>query len=180
MSGRVLYGILLALIGVGSLGAAAEPTLETRSFLDGKLEVQVPRSFAPMEEEMLRIKYPSERRPTTVLTNPRGSVNVALNHTDTLLPMQQLADAHTAMDRMFRNLYPSAHWYRSGVTAINGREFFVLDFRGPAMDTEVRNILVGTSLEGRILMITFNCTAELEDEWAPVGRRIIDSIRVRE
>lgn len=156
--------------------AAGEPVLKERILLAGRLSVLVPESFFQMSDEMLRLKYPSERRPAIVLTNPEGSVNVAVNHTDNALQPAQLPEAHVAMEQMFRNLHPSAAWNRSEIVSIKGRRFFVLDLVTPAIDTKVRNIMAGTSLEGRFLIVTFNCTRELEPEWGDAGRRIIESV----
>ena len=166
----------LALLMCTATYAASGPTLTERNLLRGKLTLLVPQSFTQMSKEMLRYKYPNERRPTTVLTNADGTVNVAVNHTHNNLRMAQLHEAHAAMERMLRNSYPSAKWNRSEIVSINGQQFFILDLRTPAIDTEVRNIMAGTSLQGRFLIITFNCTRELESEWAGVGLRIINSV----
>jgi hypothetical protein len=42
-----------------------------------------------------------------------------------------------------------------------------------------RNTIVGTSLEGRLLIVSFNTTVPLEKEWLPVGTQIIQSIEVK-
>jgi hypothetical protein len=79
----------------------------------------------------------------------------------------------------FKKLHPSAEWFRSEVAKINGREFLVLELRTPAIDTEVRNIILGTSVDERLLMISFNVTKELEKEWLPAGRKIVESIKIK-
>jgi hypothetical protein len=38
--------------------------------------------------------------------------------------------------------------------------------------------MVGTTLENRLLLVTFNCTRALEEAWLPVGKRIIESIQL--
>jgi hypothetical protein len=54
-----------------------------------------------------------------------------------------------------------------------------MELRTPAIDTEIRNIMLGTSLEDRLLLISFNVTTELEGEWLPTANRIIESVRVK-
>ena len=172
--------ITIVLLALTATTAASEPNLTRRALLGGTLSLLVPESFSQMGDEMLRIKYPAERRPTMVLTNPEGSVNVAVNHTQNSLQPIQLPQMHAAMDQMFRSMYPSAKWNRSEVVSINGRQFFVLDLRTPAIDTEIRNVMGGTSYKGRLLLITFNCTRELEAQWGEVGRRILLSASLRD
>lgn len=173
----VIMAAILLLVAFPAIGGV---TLAERSLLDDRLTLLVPDSFTQMGGEMLRRKYPSERRPTLVLTNPEGSVNVAVNHTQDALQPSQIAEAHASLEQTFRRVYPSAQWNRSEVVSLGGREFFVLDLRTPGMDTEVRNIMAGTSLDGRLLVIAFNCTRELEPEWGEVGRRIVESAKLAE
>jgi len=85
---------------------------------------------------------------------------------------------HQAMETMFKRLYPSAVWFQSGLKTINGRAFFLLDLRTPALDTEIRNLMVGTSLQGRLLLITFNVTQQHEARWLPTAQKILASIKV--
>ena len=157
----------------------AQPVqLEDRSVLDDKVVLLLPATFALMGEEMLRLKYPSERRPTEVYTNPAGSVNVALNHTSNPVRPADLAAVHGAVEATFKKLYPSARWYDSKLVQIGGKRFFKLDLRTPAIDTEVRNLIVGTSFEGRLLLVTFNTVRALETDWVPIDARILNSIRI--
>lgn len=58
-------------------------------------------------------------------------------------------------------------------------KFILFDFRTPAIDTEVRNIMLATSLQGRLLLISFNCTKELEGKWLPIGYQIVESIQLK-
>lgn len=170
--------ILLTLVACSSLHAA-EPVLEEKSVLGSRVSLLIPKTFTLMSEEMLRAKYPSERRPTLVYTNERGSVNIALNYTKNRMPANELAPFHKSMEGSFKKLYPSAEWFRSEVRKINGREFFVMELRTPAVDTEIRNIMLGTSLDDRLLLISFNVTKELEKEWLPTADRIIGSVKVK-
>jgi hypothetical protein len=80
----------------------------------------------------------------------------------------------------FRNLYPSATWYRSEVITQDGRRYFVLELLTPAIDTHIRNIMLGTSFRGRLLLVSFNVTRELEKNWLEVGRRMLSSVKVKE
>lgn len=159
--------------------APASPALVERTALDGQVTLLTPQDFRPMSEDMLALKYPSVRPPKEVLTNERGSINIAFNHTDNAMRPDQVAAFHPALERMFRNLYPSARWNRSEVVTRDGQACVVLDLWTPAVDTEVRNLMLATSVEGRLLIVSFNVTRELDPEWGPLGVRIMESVRVR-
>jgi len=154
--------------------------LQPKTVISGKLTLLIPHDFSIMDEESLRLKYPSERRPTLVYTNESGSINIAINHTKDLMPQNRLRAIHKQMDGIFRSIYPSATWFESGIIDINGREWLTLNLRAPAIDTEIRNIIVGTSVEGRQLLVSFNVITELEDEWLEPAGAIVQSLRIED
>ena len=139
-----------------------------------------PAGFGPMPNAMLEIKYPSSRRPTEVLSNETGAVSIAFNHTqDAMLP-GQVREAHIAISAMFHNLYPSAQWVRDEVVQQNGRDFMVLELVTPALDTQIHNIIYGTSVDGRFLLVSFNTTVELSAQWLPLGKQMMVSLSIKE
>jgi hypothetical protein len=154
--------------------------LSPMTVAEGRLSLLIPKDFSLMDEDMLQVKYPSERRPTHVYTNKRGSVNIAVNHTSNRMQPTDLPIAHKQFESMFRNLYPSATWFTCEMVTINDREWFALDLRTPAIDTEIRNIMAGTSVEGRLLMVSVNITKELEDTWLEPAAAIIASLHVED
>ena len=168
--------VIAALAGLGT--AAPQTGLQRTTVLGGKVSVLIPAGFKTMSAELLVVKYPNVNRPSLVYTNERGTINVAFDHTVHRLPANQLPAALESMRTTFKNLYPSATWFRSEIRPINGRQFFLIDLRTPAADIEVRNIMAGTSLDDRLLMITFNVIKTFEKEWVPIGNRIIESISV--
>jgi hypothetical protein len=158
---------------------AQEPALERKSLLGGKVSLLVPSEFKPLSAEMLIKKYPNANRPGVVYSNERISINIALDHTVHHLPADKLGAALESIRTTFKNQYPSAEWFRSEIRPINGRTFLLVEVRTPSADVEVRNIIVGTSLDDRLLMISFNVVKTLEKEWLPIGNRIIESITVK-
>ncbi len=178
---RRLSSIALVLLvtGLPAPAAGADVALGTRSLLGGLVEMLVPASFQPMPDDLLQLKYPMDRRPTLVLANETGSVSVALNHTGDHVPLAQLSDFHRFLEALFRSGYPSAVWFRSELIALNGRQFILLELRTPAVDTEIRNLMLATSVDERLLLVTVNMTKELESEWLGPANRMIQSVTVK-
>jgi hypothetical protein len=140
----------------------------------------IPKEFKPMSDDWIQKKYPNAtNRPSVVYTNERMSINVALDHNPFRLSPDQLGMALESIRASFKNMYPSAQWFRSELRTINKRQFFVIEVRTPTSDVEVRNIMVGTSLEDRMLVITFNVIKTLEPQWLPAGNKMIESIIVK-
>jgi hypothetical protein len=163
---------------------SAEPRvtdkLVSKEILDGKVTLSVPASFKLMSDEMRQTKYPNANRPEVVYTDPRGTVNLAFSLTPQPLEPEQIAAAQKALDQQFRATFPTAVWHESKVFERDGRKYFMLDLTTPAPDTTIRNTLVGTSLQGRLFMVTFNVTKELEAQWLPLGQKSLATLKVHD
>ena len=148
--------------------------------LDGKVELLIPLGFKLMDEEMLQFKYPDSRRPSVVYTDSSGAVNVAINHTNDRMSYSGLSQFITSMEKMFKQRYPTAQFYEKQTTTIYGRQWAKIDVQTPAIDTDIRNIMLATSLDGRLLLVSINVVKELEDEWLEPANAIASSIQVHD
>jgi hypothetical protein len=170
---------LSMLLSVHVTPQEARHTLERRSLLGGRVSALVPVEFTQMSAEMIQKKYPSANRPNLVFTNAQTTVNVALEHTSHPLGVNDLPKAQESIRSTFKSSYPSAKWFRDEIKSINGRSFFVIDIRTPAVDTQVRNIMAGTSLDDRLFIASVNMTMALEAEWLSVANQIVESITIK-
>ncbi len=172
--------LILLLLGAFLVSAvrADAPALERKTVLKGKVSLLLPKGFKPMKEALLKIKYPSQQRPTLVYANARGSVSIALNHTQNRMPANELPAFHKYLENTVKQAHPQSTWFRSEMVKINGRPFFLMEFHSPAVDTTVRNLMVGTSLDNRLLIVACNVTQELEKDWTRTHHQIVNSIRI--
>ncbi|KLV05494.1 hypothetical protein ABT56_10990 [Photobacterium aquae] len=169
--------LFLMLVLFSSFSLSAE--LITKNVLNGRVSLLIPQQFTQMPDDILEIKYPSSRRPTEVLSDDSGSISLAFNHTNTVMESSDIPEFHHAISKMFHNLYPSAKWFRDEIIERNGRIFIVLELITPAMDTEIHNIMYGTSVDGRLLFIAFNTTIEQSKKWLPIGRKVMESLTIK-
>lgn len=150
-------------------------TLERKQILSGKASMLIPESFTLMGPEMVGLKYPNVgHQPTEVYTNMQGSINVALKHTENQPRNENLSEVKKVIDAGINR--PPIHFFKSQEEVINGVECVVIEFISPAVDSEVYNLMLITILEGRLAMVTFNCSGK-QNEWKPLGREIIYSFR---
>jgi len=168
-------GLILMMVFCASVSAVEFTSIEV---LKGKVTLEIPDSFAPMTKEALALKYPSTRRPTEVLSDETGGVSIAFNHTASKVRPSQLKEAHTVLSNTFHNLHPSAKWIRDEVIEQNGSSFIVMELITAAIDTQIHNIMYGTSVDGRLLFVAFNTTLEQSEHWLPIGQRIMSSLSI--
>ena len=60
---------------------------------------------------------------------------------------------------------------------INNHKIGEIEFTTQASDTEIYNHIIAFSVDGKLRLVNFNCTKELEDEWKEISKFIIDSIK---
>lgn len=153
--------------------------LRPAQFLDGRLEILVPADFAQLDQSTIAVKYPTAARPKTVLANASTSVSIAINHTDNLVAPRQLTQLRQQLEMAIRQSQPNATWSLSGMQSRHGRDWIQLEFQSEAVDTQIENIMVATSVDGRMLAISFNCTVAQSAQWLAIGKEIVNSCRVQ-
>lgn len=168
---------LVCLIFISWVSPTVE--LEIRSILNDKVEILLPREFEVMSEDMMKLKYPSERRPTLVYTDKTGGINVAFNHTTSKANQQQIDAYKDNFVNTFKNLYPSAEWNETGTKEINGRKVGYLELVTPALDTKIYNLMFFTDLDGRLLLCTFNCVEKKQKDWHETAKQIMSSLTIK-
>ena len=151
--------------------------LETKTLLNGKINLKIPKSFEIMSEEMLKFKYPSANRPTLVYTNESGEINVALNLTQSKAAQNIISIYKDKFVENFKNTYPSAAIDKD-IKIINGRKVGYLELITPAIDTEIYNLMFFTDVDGKLLICSFNCTKKNIPEWTSVAKEIMNSLKV--
>lgn len=152
---------------------------EAKAVLSGKVQVLLPNSFYPMSSEMLATKYPAGNRPTLVYTNDAGSINFAFNHTADQLTEESLPEFLSAFVQQFNSIFPQIQWYKEEITSVNGKDFIIMEFITPAVDTRIYNLMYVTELEGRMLMCSFNCMESQKAEWESKAKQSLNSVEIK-
>ncbi len=140
--------------------------------------IEVPDEFHAMSQAMREQRYSAGQRPSFVLTNSAGNVNIAFNLTPNEMTLDQLPDFQRQMAALFRGQVESNDWIGSTTTQINGLDWFTIEMRTEAFGTKVWNLIAGTSLNGRLLLVSFNATTELESEWSPICNQMLQSVKL--
>ncbi|AOW20771.1 hypothetical protein [Urechidicola croceus] len=154
--------------------------LEELSLLNGKLAVNLPNNFGLMNEKMLATKYPSNNRPTLVYTNAEGTINFAFNHTTNPVPKDKISDLLPPFVNQFNSVYPQIEWFKKDLEIVNDKNFIVLEFIVPAIDTKIYNLMYITELDGKMFMSTFNCIESIKNEWEIIAKKSLNSIKITE
>ena len=156
--------------------AVASEEFELRELLDGKITMQLPTEFTTMSDEVRKVKYPGANAPSVVMTDATTTVNVALDHKPVNITPAQVKDLEPAL----RQQLASARINSGGLQTLNGHEFLVMDFDTPAQDGIIRNVMAMTSLDDRLLVVSYNCMLNRHPDCGALGTQLIESIRVKD
>ena len=185
LKSTIIASLMIVFVGCGEsasrsgeTSAALREALVRRELVNGRVSLLVPSDFIRLDEELLRVKYPMENRPEFAFSNAKGSINITFALKPNALAPNEIEKALKGTSRGFHNLFPSATWYREETVKINGRDFFIVEVTTPSLTGNIRNIIAGTSVDGRLMMFGFNCTVDNEHDWAPIGAKIIESIQI--
>ena len=157
----------------------AQIQLEKKSLLDNKIELLVPTNFTVMTPEMLAFKYHSANKPQIVFTNEDADVNLVVS----LMP-QPMQESQVGLFKDFqlatlKKSRPDAKFLSDGVKKINNKNVGYFKFISAAVDQNVFNYYFFTSLDGKVLLLSFNCTEKLLPKWEDAAESIVSSLRVK-
>lgn len=145
--------------------------------LDGKVEIVMPTSFFLMSEEEAKLKYLSERRPPIIYTNESTSLNLTFNPTPYELDPDEMELFKDTMLSVLKRSQPAARWIEDGLMEVDGKTVGFCTYLTPALDCNLFLFQLFVELEGRVLIVTFNCTEEEMDDWQPLAYMMMESLK---
>jgi len=171
---------LLLLFLIAPFFVSAQVKFEKKSFLGNKIELMVPSHFKPMTEQMMNIKYPNQaQRPALVLTDDAGEVNLVMSQIPQPLKPEQVGAFKDYQITALKRMHPGAKWGESGVKAINGKQVGYFKFTADAVDQPIFNYYFFTDMDGKILLLSFNCIEKLLPKWKDAAETMVSSLKVK-
>ncbi|OEF99135.1 hypothetical protein BHF71_10045 [Vulcanibacillus modesticaldus] len=154
--------------------------LERKEVLSNKVSILIPDSFKKMSEELMKIKYPKENRPTLVYTNEDATVNIAFKVTENEIRPEQIQGFKEIIKNNLQEVYSTDGLVKDGVYEINGKTIGMIEYKTPADDTEIYNYIFFTDLDNKLLLSTINFTTEKKEVWQPIAEEIMNSLEIYE
>lgn len=166
------------MLGLTVLFISQGVDLEKRVVMNNKIELLLPRGWKPMNESLVKKKYPGPRPPSLVFSDVTGSISIAFNHTESKASPELLEKYKEALKAGLINAYPDAVWEDEGITEINGKKAGFFKVITETADDNMFNYIVFTDVDGKLLICSFNCTQNRLKTWKALSTQIMNSIRV--
>lgn len=139
---------------------------------DNKFYVKVPTYFHKMTDEEIQTKYPTDG-PSIVFSNDETTINVAFKLTDDKMANNEIEDFQNTMVNVLKE---SGEIITTDYYGVDNHNVGTIKVLTHASDTDIYNHMMFFSYEGKLVVITFNCTADLQDNYEVVGDFIIESL----
>ena len=153
--------------------------LVNTELLNGKVEILLPAKLTAMSQENWELKYHTSNKPTMVLSDANGEVNLIADHTSQSLAENQLLQYEQMRVQNLLKNHPDIQKVDSSIQVVNGHQLGVVKFISQAVDQKIFNCYFFTVVGGRVLFFTFNCIESLESKWEKTVDEIIASVTLK-
>lgn len=133
---------------------------------------KVPKEFKALDVDTINQKY-SGNVPDVVFSNDDTTINLAISMTENKMSDSEIKQYREYMENILKS---QAEILESKDETIEGHSIGKIRLISEATDTKIYNNMLFFSYHDNLVIITFNCTEELQDEWSEVGDFLIDSL----
>ncbi|GMX61948.1 hypothetical protein Elgi_17520 [Paenibacillus elgii] len=166
-------------IQAGELALGDETiTFSRTEVIPGQVFMFVPDSFEPMPEDYARIKYPADRRPKLIYTDPTLEINLTVNPTANRMVNDEMDTFVKDLSFMIRRMQPNAQWIGEGVREVDGRKMGFYEFSVPVLDGVMYNGIFFIELDGKGVFFGLNCMEKYTEQWRPIAHGIMDALQI--
>ncbi|MBQ3164631.1 MAG: hypothetical protein IJC02_08870 [Lachnospiraceae bacterium] len=153
---------------------------ERQLFAGDTISMMIPDTFAPMEKEAIKIKYPSEHRPETILTDETGTVNLMFQYMEGDVDSSTIETFRNQVFGLMKYANPGIKEREVGEIDNEGNRIAYVEFTNNALGGKLYNLMFYISVNGRPLMGSFNCITKDMKYWQPVAVEMMQSIQIVE
>lgn len=153
---------------------------ERRLLAGNTVSMMVPEDFEQMAQDMARVKYPSEQRPETILTDGTGTVNLMFQYMDGETDNESIESFRNQIFGMMKRVNPGIKERETGAIDVKGKKIAYVEFSNTAMDGKLYNLMFYLEVKGQPLMGNFNCRTKELKYWRASAFEMINSIEMTE
>jgi hypothetical protein len=149
-----------------------------KTILEGQITVYLPAEFESLSSEATGCQYPYETEPGLTFVSRDGLIHIIVNHTQHSLHDEAIPRFRDELIKTIEAMQPEVDWQGSDIQQVTGRNIGFCDFVIPVSDDYLYNFLFFLELNRRVLLGALNCPVTLLNDWGPIARGIMNSVRV--
>lgn len=141
-----------------------------------KFYIKIPKNFHQLDSETISKKYNGDV-PNIVFSNDETTINIAISLTKNQMKDSKIKEYTQYMNNLLKD---TNQMINTNVYQVDGHNIGQLKLISNASDTKIYNNMICFSYNDKLVIVTFNCTEKLQDEWFKVGDFIIKSLFFKE
>lgn len=153
---------------------------ERRPLAKETITMMLPKDFVPMSPEIARMKYPSQQRPETILTDETGTVNLMFQYMEGEENDATIESFRNQIFGMMKRVNPGIKEKEIGSVDAAGKQIAYVEFSSPAIDGKLYNLMFYLAVKGQPLMGSFNCQTKEMKYWRSAAFEMMQSIETVE
>jgi hypothetical protein len=107
-----------------------------------------------------------------------GNIHLVFNHTQQPLAAEAITQFKDEIIKLIEEMQPEIDWQENGMKRIGDKDIGFCDFVIPVLDADIYHFLFFMELNRRVLIGALNCPVTLLNDWGPIARGIMNSVRV--
>ena len=153
--------------------------IKSETKLLGDLYIVIPDELEEASEDKIKLKYPGAKRPDFVFGTENMQVNLCYSITKTPLKLSELNKYLETTSAGIMQQIGKESVSQSYMDTINTVPFAVIEFYSPTADEgRIYNLMFATSLNDKMVLISFNCLESLLPEWEQDVSEIFSSLKL--
>lgn len=153
---------------------------ERRSLAKENITIMLPKNFVPMSPDTAKLKYSSEQRPETILTDETGTVNLMFQYMEGEVNNETIESFRNQIFGMMKRVNPGIKEREIGSVNVMGKQIAYVEFSNPAIDGKLYNLMFYLPVKGQPLMGSFNCRTKEMKYWREAAFEMMKSIEIEE
>lgn len=169
---NVLFGVFALVFAAAAM--AGQGKTQRVEVLDKLVSIEMPATFKATKIPESDIKSSTYKLPPEAYTHVKNAANFVFSYTTRKVADNQLDAFAEKMNQMLAKHSPKVSKLK-----INGQQAQLIDYVAPATDgLNVHSLILAMSVDGNLLMVTFNTPEVQASTFLAVGREALLSIKV--
>jgi hypothetical protein len=184
---QILMNKILILLCAIVLVSASNKLVKTK--INDEITVSLPTGFFAMSPEDIAQRLPSVRAPLGAYTNEDRVIDFSVNVSATQWPDANQEIAAKFFKSSLYNLYDKVEMIEEGIHEVHKKKYIYFEFESRInanrrVEGGTEPLLKYTYIqylveEGRTLVFSFSCPRTMREEWQPISREVMKSIKVK-
>ncbi len=145
---------------------------------DTEITFEPPEGFKEVSQEIIDLKWPTNRAPKFVVGDETASTTVAYDLKPHQIPQDKLGDVQKSFTKLFERIVPGINWKKNEIIEHSGQKWIFMEMTSSAIDTDIYNIMFLTGFGDKMLVFNFNSTKENFSKYEASLRASLKSIKL--